>query len=419
MGRSRPIDYQYVRAPDPSQAAHLPPVRGPGDAARVRRSGGLPVLRVEPGQSGETRRAARRRSAGARPRGAGPAAPRRRRRRPAGHAPPRTPRSRSFTRSRVLSARVRSASGPAAASCCATHCGVRVLVHGEGGLSRWLFPQTVDQTARARRGRAGGSRTIRASRGRPGTRRSRQRQLWCTSPSGSTRPWSPAGSSAPSCARSRTSSSDDEGNERLELALAEERFEDPHLQERRFFQAAATSTALGATRPRFSGRELLLPLVAGEVDPSSTVMEPQGTAAEIAEQGPQAGAPAGERRRRSAHPDAHPAGGGDPALLPALAGGLPGGGPPVPDRRRRARRHASTPATAPAARRAAHPRPGCSGWRLCWSWPSSRSGLGSRVGPAVRVPIVFLAVIVCVAAILLVLRSPAGGKVEYHEPFSS
>ena len=43
--------------------------------------------------------------------------------------------------------------------------------------------------------------------------------------------------------------------------------------------------ALGAARPRFSGRELLLPLVAGEVDPSSTVMEPKGTAAEIAERG--------------------------------------------------------------------------------------------------------------------------------------
>ncbi len=42
---------------------------------------------------------------------------------------------------------------------------------------------------------------------------------------------------------------------------------------------------MGATRPRFSGRELLLPLVAGEVDPSSTVMEPQGTAAAVAERG--------------------------------------------------------------------------------------------------------------------------------------
>ena len=78
---------------------------------------------------------------------------------------------------------------------------------------------------------------------------------------------------------------DEEGNERLDLALVEEPFEEPHLQERRFFQAACDLAALGATRPRFSGRELLLPLVAGEVDPSSTVMEPQGTAAEIAERG--------------------------------------------------------------------------------------------------------------------------------------
>ena len=44
--------------------------------------------------------------------------------------------------------------------------------------------------------------------------------------------------------------------------------------------------------------------------------------------------------------------------------------------------------------------------------------LGS-VWDGARVPTVVVAVIVCVAAILLVLRSPAGGKVEYHEPFSS
>jgi uncharacterized membrane protein YfcA len=36
-----------------------------------------------------------------------------------------------------------------------------------------------------------------------------------------------------------------------------------------------------------------------------------------------------------------------------------------------------------------------------------------------RVPSILVAVIVCVAAFLLVLRSPSSGKVEYHEPFSS
>ena len=61
--------------------------------------------------------------------------------------------------------------------------------------------------------------------------------------------------------------SDDEGAERLGLAVEEERFEDPHLQERRYFQTGCDLAAMGATRPRFSGRELLLPLVAGEVDP--------------------------------------------------------------------------------------------------------------------------------------------------------
>jgi hypothetical protein len=39
--------------------------------------------------------------------------------------------------------------------------------------------------------------------------------------------------------------------------------------------------------------------------------------------------------------------------------------------------------------------------------------------PAVRMAAVILAVIVCIAAVLMVLRSPSGGEVEYHEPFSS
>ena len=43
----------------------------------------------------------------------------------------------------------------------------------------------------------------------------------------------------------------------------------------------------------------------------------------------------------------------------------------------------------------------------------------ASVWEAVRAPMVVAAVIVCVAAIALVLRSPGGGKVEYHEPFSS
>ncbi len=44
--------------------------------------------------------------------------------------------------------------------------------------------------------------------------------------------------------------------------------------------------------------------------------------------------------------------------------------------------------------------------------------LGSLWGWA-RVPSVVAAVIVVIAAVTMVLRSPRGGKVEYHEPFSS
>ncbi len=77
----------------------------------------------------------------------------------------------------------------------------------------------------------------------------------------------------------------EEDNERLELQLVRERVEEPHLQERRFFQAATDLAALGATRPRITGREPALPLLAGELDASALVLEAEGTAAEMIEKG--------------------------------------------------------------------------------------------------------------------------------------
>jgi hypothetical protein len=207
-----------------------------------------------------------------------------------------------------------------------------------------------------------------------------------------------------------------EGGERLDLALTEEPFEEPRLQERRLFQAACDLEAIGATRPRFSGRELLLPLVAGEVDPSSTVMEPQGTAAEVTDLGnklalqPTAGAADPESRMLVLRESL--------ALLfyPLWLVDYQVGGRPyriVVDGR-----HGSVnSATAPAGDR----------------WSDGLLGL-KVVALAVlavfalflgslweggRVPSVVAAVIVVMAAVVMVLRSPGGGKVEYHEPFSS
>jgi hypothetical protein len=295
-----------------------------------------------------------------------------------------------------------------------SHCGVRVLWCGQGEVSRWLFPQKVNQIQAL-------SAAVRWLSDFPGispkardvpVRQSRLIHIPIWEHKVLVAGWEFG-------TKLRTKNylvSDDEGNERLELALTKERFEDPHLQERRFFQAACDLPALGATRPRFSGRELLLPLVAGEVDPASLVMEPQGTAAAIAEQG----------RRMALQPAS---GAADPharmlvlrefvTLLyyPLWLVDYQAEGRPyrvVVD----ARDGSVNSATAPAREGRFTPVLGLKVAALVvvailalW--------LGSAWS-SVRVPTIFLAVIVCVAAVLLVLRSPAGGKVEYHEPFSS
>ena len=295
-----------------------------------------------------------------------------------------------------------------------SHCGVRVLLCGGGGLSRWLFPQTVNQiqalgsAAKWLSDYPGISRTARDAP----LRQSRLVHVPIWEHKVLVAGWEFG-------TKLRTKSylaRDDEGNERLDLAVTEERFEDPHLQERRFFQAACDLPALGASRPRFSGRELLLPLVAGEVDPSSEVMEPQGTAGEIAERG----------RRLALQPAS---GAADPqtsllilresvSLLyyPLWLVDYQAGGRPY---RVVVNAHDGSvnSATAPAREGRFTPVLGLKVAALVvvailalW-FGSAWSGA--------RVPTIFLAVIVGVAAVLLVLRSPAGGKVEYHEPFTS
>ncbi len=294
------------------------------------------------------------------------------------------------------------------------HCGVRVLVAGGGGFSRWLFPQKV--------GRAQALVTAgtwlsdypgisRRAREIPVTRaRLVHVPIWAHEAL-------VAGWEFGTKLRTRCQLvTDDEGSERLDLALAEEPFEEPHLQERRFFQAACDLEALGATRPRFSGRELLLPLVAGEVDPSSTVMEPRGTAAEIAERGrklalqPASGAADPHTRmlilRESLTLLYYPL-----WLVDYQAGGRP--------YRIVVDAHDGSVNSASAPAREGRLTPSL-GLRIAALVAVAVFALwlGSVVDAA-RVPTVLVAVIVGVAAILLVLRSPGGGKVEYHEPFSS
>ncbi len=295
-----------------------------------------------------------------------------------------------------------------------SRCGVRILAHGQGGLSRWLFPQNVDKI----RALSAASRWL---TGHPGIDKKaracsvRQAQLVHVPI------WEHkvlvAGWEFGTKLRTRSFlSTDDQGNDRLDLEVTKERFEDPHLKERRCFRAACDLPALGAARPRFSGRELLLPLLAGEVDPGSRVIDAQGDAAAIAEQGrkialtPTSGAHNPHRwmliLRESLtllyYPlwlvDYHAGGTAYRIVVDANDGTV-------------------NSAVAPAA----NPRlnPVLLGKVAALVIVAILAAWLSAVWPEGRVPTILLAVIVFVTAVLLVLRSPAGGKVEYHEPFSS
>ena len=60
---------------------------------------------------------------------------------------------------------------------------------------------------------------------------------------------------------------------------------EPRLHERRFYLPATDFAAIGAERPRITGRELLAPLLAGELDPSAIVLEAKGDVSEAVEMG--------------------------------------------------------------------------------------------------------------------------------------
>ncbi|MCX8032399.1 MAG: hypothetical protein N3B14_03240 [Thermoleophilia bacterium] len=60
----------------------------------------------------------------------------------------------------------------------------------------------------------------------------------------------------------------------LELVLSDEPVRQGYLQERRRYQEAVDLASLGLVRPLMSGRELLVPMLAGEIEPEATVLEP-------------------------------------------------------------------------------------------------------------------------------------------------
>jgi DNA-directed RNA polymerase subunit RPC12/RpoP len=295
-----------------------------------------------------------------------------------------------------------------------SHCGVRVLVRGDGGVSRWLLPQAIDRL------QALGAATKWLS-DHPGISRQARTAQVSKGQLVHVPIWEHrvlvAGWEFGTKLRTRSFlAATEEGGERLDLEITEEPFEEPRLQERRLFKAACDLNVLGATRPRFSGRELLLPLVAGEVDPSSKVLDPERTAAEVSELGrahalqPTAGAADPESRMLILRESL--------ALLyyPLWLVDYQVGGRPyriVVD----GRDGSVNSAVAPAGDRWTE---GYLGLKVAGLIVAAVLAvwLGSLWGWA-RVPSVVAAVIVVIAAVTMVLRSPRGGKVEYHEPFSS
>jgi len=293
------------------------------------------------------------------------------------------------------------------------HCGVRVALKRHDGISRWYFPPGVDRLEAIRSGVAWLGRY-------PGiTKRARDARF-----TEAQLVYAPiwehkalvAGWEFGSRTRTHYELVGDEHSERLDLRLAREAVEEPHLQERRFYQAATDLSALGATRPRITGRELLLPLLAGELDPSARVLEAEGVAAQVAARGrsaalmPMSGAIA---------PDTHLfAFRESMALLyyPLWLLGYQDG-----NRRYRmvvnGRDGTVNSATAPAA-----------DWGRLALLMAKVAALAAVVGllvwlgvawSAVRLSTVVVAVVVFMAAVFLMWRFRAQREIEYHEPFSS
>ncbi|MBN1628737.1 MAG: hypothetical protein JW990_03140, partial [Thermoleophilia bacterium] len=164
-------------------------------------------------------------------------------------------------------------------------CGVRVMVREHGGVSRWYFPTRLNRLKAA----AAAATWLGEH---PGiAKEARDAQLGDAQLT-----YAPiwehrlllAGWEFGRKLRTVAEFVPDAKNEetgRMELRLAEEVVKESRLQERRFYQPATDFEALGATRPRVTGRELLLPLLAGELDSDANVLAEGGTGKEVAERG--------------------------------------------------------------------------------------------------------------------------------------
>ena len=334
-------------------------------------------------------------------------------------APRRAPGAQAVEEQQVLrSVRCSQCAGPLSARegrrvLACGHCGVRVAVREHGGFSRWYLPAQVDRLE------AVGAASVWLKE-HPGIAQQAREASIAETQLVYAPIWEHkaliAGWEFGRKLRTRYELVGEERSERLDLKLVREGVEEPRLRERRFYEAAVDLAALGATRPRITGRELMLPLLAGEIDPSATVLEAEGSPDEVAAAGrraalvPVSGAES---------PDSHVFTLRESTALlyyPLWLLRYKDG-----NRSYRivinGRNGNVNSAEAPAANRA----------RVALlvvqvavlvALVGLLLWLGSS-GEAARVPTAVGAVIVSVAAIVLVWRFRLQREVEYHEPFSS
>jgi DNA-directed RNA polymerase subunit RPC12/RpoP len=162
------------------------------------------------------------------------------------------------------------------------HCGVRILVREHGGYSRWYFPARIDRLRAVGVGSAWLKRHPGLSDGARAAKFVEANLLYAPI-------WEykalVAGWEFGTKLRTQNVLAGEEESEHLDLRQVSESVDEPRLNERRFYEAAIDFSAIGATRPRISGREFALPLLPRELEEGASPLEASGTAADIADVG--------------------------------------------------------------------------------------------------------------------------------------
>jgi hypothetical protein len=166
------------------------------------------------------------------------------------------------------------------------HCGVRVAVLDHGDLSRWCFPARIDATQAATAGAAW-------LRDHPGIASTFREAALVETKLAFAPIWEHKvlaagwefGYRHRVWPQPTVNPLTGEFHMPTDMRPVQERVHEPRLHERRFYLPATDFGVLGAVRPRVTGRELLLPLLAGELDPTAIVLEATGDISEAVEMG--------------------------------------------------------------------------------------------------------------------------------------